>query len=292
MHAPVGALPLLRGVEILGLAGPGLHLRPLLIVSDFDGTLARIVMDPWGASILPGARRALRRLAGTPGIHVALLSGRTAPDLATRARIGGALYLGNHGVERGVLGRHVRAEALRVRVDPSLAAYVEDAQRLAAEIAAEIPEHWLVVERKGPAVAFHFRAAPDVAAARRRVIDAVDLADPAGRLVRYPGRRVVELRPPGADTKRDALRALVLELRPAVSFVLGDDAADAEAFLVLRELREAGLTRGLAIAVHAHDEMPEPVAAAADVAVASPEEAARFIAGLARAEAAPAEAAR
>jgi trehalose 6-phosphate phosphatase len=275
--------PLLRGPELLALCGRVVHLRPLLIVSDFDGTLAPIVMDPWGASILPGARRALRRLAGTRGILVALLSGRTAADLAARARVGGALYLGNHGVERAVLERHARAEMLRVRGDSSLEAYVGDAQRLAAEVAAAVPQAWLVVEPKGPAVAFHFRAAPDVADARRRVIEAVERADPASRFVRLFGRRVVELRPPGATLKRDALRELVEELRPAVTVMLGDDAADAEAFVVLQELREAGLTRGLAVAVHAHAEMPEPVAAAADVALASPGETARFLAGLARA---------
>src|SRR5688572_9025483 len=38
--------------------------RPLLVVSDFDGTLSQIVNDPWGARILPLGRTALRRLAG------------------------------------------------------------------------------------------------------------------------------------------------------------------------------------------------------------------------------------
>jgi len=287
--APDGPVPsilsLLRGQDLLALCGRDVHLRPLLIVSDFDGTLAPIVMDPWGASILPGARRALRRLAGTPGIHVALLSGRTATDLAVRVRVGGAIYLGNHGVERSVLHRRVRAETLWVRDDPSLVAFVGDAQRIASEVEAAVSQAWLVVEPKGPAVAFHFRAAPDVADARRRVIEAVERADPPGRLARLFGRRVVELRPPGAPSKRDALRELVDELRPGMTVMLGDDAADAEAFVVLRELREAGRTRGLAVAVHAHAEMPEPVAAAADAALASPYETARFLAGLARAAA-------
>ena len=38
---------------------PDLDLRPMLVVSDFDGTLSRIVVDPWSASIVPLARRAL-----------------------------------------------------------------------------------------------------------------------------------------------------------------------------------------------------------------------------------------
>ncbi len=240
-------------------------------------------MDPWGATVIPEARRALRQLAGTPGVHVALLSGRTALDLASRARVGGAIYLGNHGVERGTLARGGRAETMRIERDPALESYVEDAQVLADRVASDVPEAWMVVERKGPSVAFHFRAAPDLVAARDRVLEAVERADTSGRLVRFPGRRVVELRPPGAAAKRDALRLLIEELRPATTLVLGDDAADADAFMVLRELRDAAVTDGFAVAVHAHAEMPEPVAAAADVALASPIETARFLAGLARA---------
>lgn len=41
-------------------AAAHLSRRPLLVVSDFDGTLSRIVDDPWGARILPLGRRALR----------------------------------------------------------------------------------------------------------------------------------------------------------------------------------------------------------------------------------------
>ncbi len=273
---------LLRGAELLRIVEPDLALRPLLLLSDFDGTLSRIVMDPWGARVLPGARRALRRLAGTPGIHVALLSGRTASDLASRARVGGAVYLGNHGIERAELPRRARAETLWAGHDPALEDYVEDAERLAREVPRLVPDGWLIVERKGPAVAFHFRAAPDLAAAMERVLAAVEALDPRARLVRFPGRRAVELRPPGAAAKGDALRTMVEEVRPAVTWMLGDDASDAQAFVALRRLREAGITRGLAVAVHAHSEMPVDVAESADVALASPEETARFLAGVAR----------
>jgi len=279
-----GVGPRLLGArELVSLVVPRLGDGGLLIVSDFDGTLARIVMDPWGAAVIPEARRALRQLAGTPGVHVALLSGRTALDLASRARVGGAIYLGNHGVERGILARGGRAETMRIERDPELESYVEDAQLLADRVARDVSEPWMVVERKGPSVAFHFRAAPDLVAARDRVLEAVERADTSGRLVRFPGRRALEVRPPGAAAKRDALRLLIEELRPATTLVLGDDAADADAFMVLRELRDAAVTDGFAVAVHAHAEMPEPVAAAADVALASPAETARFLAGLARA---------
>ena len=106
--------PTLTVREALARAAPVAARRPLLIVSDFDGTLSHTRIDPWAAQIVPGAQRALRRLSAIDGVHVALMSGRVALDLATRARIGGVTYLGNHGAERGSLARGARAETLIV----------------------------------------------------------------------------------------------------------------------------------------------------------------------------------
>lgn len=268
--------------EALRQAEPLLSSRPLLVVSDFDGTLSPIVLDPWGAVMLPLARRALRILAGIDGVHVAILSGRTASDVAARTRIGGASYLGNHGVESGRLGRRQRAGTLQVQVVRVDDRFSEMADVLATAVALAIPEPWLVVERKPPAVAFHFRGAPDVDAAAARVSDAVERLDPGRVLIRFPGRRVLELRPPGVPDKREAMAILLREHRPRVAFALGDDISDAEAFRALAEARMRGETRGIALAVQARPEAPPEVAAAADVVLASPVEAARFLAGLAR----------
>lgn len=274
--------PTVTGAQALARAAPDLERRPLLVVSDFDGTLSQIVQDPWAATMLATARRALRRLAGTPDVHVAILSGRTAADVVERARVGGAWYLGNHGLERGRLERGRRAGSLTVESDPALDAYVDRAAKVADLVARRVREPWLIVERKGPAAAFHYRAAPDLAQAAAKVAKAVDDADPDRVFTRFPGRRVLELRPPGAIAKGQATRRLLEELRPAVAFALGDDRSDAEAFTALRRAREGGLTRGLALAVQAHAEAPPEVARSADLLLASPAEAARFLTGLAR----------
>jgi len=256
--------------------------RPLLVVSDFDGTLSRIVDDPWGATILPLGRRALRALAGLPGVHVAVLSGRSAADVAARVRVGGVTYLGNHGMERGFVPRGGRAERLRPHVDEATEAAVHAAEMLADRVPEIVSEPWLVVERKPPAVAFHYRTAPDLEVAARRVRDAVDELDPQAMLDRYPGRRVLELRPPGAVAKGDAFAALFAELRPRAVFLLGDDVSDAQAFHAFRQLRQTGATEGLAVAVQARAEVPPGVAEAADIVLGSPAEATRFLAAVAR----------
>ena len=262
-------------------AAPLLTLRPLLVVSDFDGTLSPIVMDPWGARVLPSAQRALRRLAGVPGVHVAILSGRTASDVAARTRIGGASYLGNHGVERGRLARRQRAGSMAIELFAVPDRYAQAAERVATQLPELIPDPWLVVERKAPAVSLHFRSAPDVDAAAALVAEAVDRLDPERELVRFPGRRVLELRPPGVPAKGEAMQSLLIEHRPAAAFMLGDDVSDAEAFASLTSARAEGRLDGLAIAVQARTETPPAVAAAADLVLASPVEAARFLSGLA-----------
>jgi trehalose-phosphatase len=280
--APEATAARLTVREALLRARPLLRLRPLLVVSDFDGTLANLELDPWAARIIPGAQRALRQLASVAGVHVALMSGRLSQDLASRARVGGIEYLGNHSVERGRLARRARAGSLTVRTEESPAHFHRLADRLATGVPALVPEPWLVVEAKLPAVAFHFRAAPDVDAAGLRVRAAVDRLDPDVSLVRFPGRRVLELRPPGAPAKGEGMRWLLDEHVPAAAFMLGDDRSDAEAFRVLVRARSAGRIEGLAMAVRARAEVPGDVAAAADVVLASPADAARFLAGLSR----------
>jgi trehalose 6-phosphate phosphatase len=263
-------------------ASAHLRRRPLLVVSDFDGTLSKIVNDPWGASILPLGRRALRALAGLDDVHVVVLSGRSARDVAARVRVGGVTYLGNHGMERALLARGARAERLQPDIQSAAEEHVHAAERMADDMPRLIGEPWFIVERKPPAVAFHWRAAPDVDAAAERVRAAVEQLDPEGLLERFSGRRVMELRPPGAVAKGEAFATLAEELRPRSVFLLGDDVSDALAFRELRQLRDRGVTDGVAVAVQARTEVPAEVLEVADIVLRSPVDATRFLSALAR----------
>jgi trehalose 6-phosphate phosphatase len=258
--------------------------RPLLVASDFDGTIARLDLDPWAARVLPGARAALRRLAALDGVVVALVSGRAARDLAARVRVGGAWYLGDHGLERGSLARRQRAEHIRVEHAASFAEAAPVAERLAVEVPRLVPEAWLVVEAKIPAVAFHFRGAPDIAAAAILVRDAVERLDPDVALDRHPGRRVLELRPRGAPGKGEAMAWLLETVRPSAALMLGDDRHDARAFAVLRAARAARAAdrlEALTVAVRAHPDSLPDVSPHADLIVDGPAQAARLLGRLA-----------
>jgi trehalose-phosphatase len=263
----------------------------LLVLSDFDGTLAEGSRDPAATRIVPLARVALRRLAGIAAAHperlaVAVLTGRTAADAAARIRVGGIRYLGDHGLQTGTYPRGGRPERLITAFEAGHEPSLEPAARLATRVPELLGRpDWLFVERKGPSVAFHVRQAEDRAAARTAVEAAIEAADrelPEHDLAHYRGRLVVDLRPRTAGGKREAFERLLADVRPATVVAFGDDSSDADAFAVLRAAREAGVIDGLAVAVTGPHGMPDDVRAAADATLATPHDAARLLAWLAR----------
>jgi trehalose-phosphatase len=283
-----------RGAAAAIHAIAGLATAPgrLLVVADFDGTLAEGSRDPGATSIVPLARRALRRIAGVAAdrpqrVAVAILTGRTVADVASRVRVGGIDYLGDHGLQTGSFPRRGRPSAIVT----TFRAGHETSLEPAGILAARVPEvlgrpPWLFVERKGPSVAFHVRQADDRVAARAAVeaaIEAVDRELPPHELAHYRGRLVVDLRPRTAGGKREAMDRLLADVLPATVVAFGDDSSDADGFAVIREARAAGDTGGLAVAVTGPHGMPDEVRAAADIVLETPFYAARALAALARA---------
>jgi trehalose-phosphatase len=270
---------------------------PLLLVVDFDGTLAVGSRDPAVARIEPLAQRALRRLAARstdrPGrLRVAVLTGRVVADVAARVRVGGVEYLGDHGLEHGSLARGARAERLVVTTDPAFDVHRDPAEILATGVAAELGSPaWLFVERKGPSVAFHVRQADDVQAARDAVVAAIDAVERRLGLVHglahYRGRSVVDLRPRDAGGKREAVEWLVERHRPGAIAVLGDEMSDIDAFEAVVAARTAASGRsavvGVTIAVHGTARpAPSELLALADLRLSGARHVGRWLAALAR----------
>ena len=264
----------------------------LLIVADFDGTLAEGSRDPGAAVIVPLARRALRRLARIGADRpertaVAILTGRTVADVAARVRVGGIAYLGDHGLQTGTFPRRGDPAGLVTTFLDDHEASIEPAEILASRV-PEVLGHpsWLFIERKGPSVAFHVRQAQDRIAARAAVEAAIETVErelPPHDLAHYRGRLVVDLRPRTAGGKREAFERLLAELRPATVVAFGDDVSDADGFAVLQAARGSGAIGGLAVAVTGPHGMPDEVRAVADILLDSPFKAARALAALATA---------
>lgn len=293
--APPSSRPADLRVAIERLAGAR---PPLLVVADFDGTLASGSRDPAAARIEPAAQRALRRLAGLaadwPGrLHVAVLTGRTVEDVASRVRVGGLEYLGDHGLQHATLARGARARGIGglVAAEPGFDRHRDPAEALAAGVAAELGSPaWLFVERKGSSVAFHVRQAADVVQARAAVVAAIGVIEAREGLkdhglAHYRGRSVVDLRPVDAGGKYEAMDRLLATHRPGAVLVLGDELSDVDAFRAVVAARDVdpGLV-GVTVAVHGErGPAPEELLEVADLRLASARRVGPFLAGLARA---------
>ena len=193
----------------------------VLVVSDYDGTLAPIVADPDLAFPDGRALSALVALGELPNSHAAIVSGR---DAAVLERLtggpAGVELVGSHGAERAGLTPEVED---RARQDLGRAL-----GRLET-LLADFPGSHL--ERKPAGVAFHYR---NVAAALRPAAESAarKVGEDFPTLSTLAGKRVVELTGSHVD-KGDALAALRDQWDAGVVVFIGDDLTDEHAFAVL-----------------------------------------------------------
>lgn len=225
--------------------------RRLVLLLDFDGTLAPIVARPELAAIPPQTRVPLERLVHCAAVDAAVVSGRGMADARGRAQIPEIAYAGNHGMEiEGPDLRRVHEEAQAAR--PELQAVMERLRDRLSLVEGAL------VEDKGLTLTVHFRQVerarvPEVRAA---VDDAV--AASIG-LRTTEGKEVLEIRPRVDWHKGKAVEFLLANLKPAAGvpvLYLGDDTTDEDAFRAL-----ADLGREMAEGVVVADPPPDSTAA-------------------------------
>jgi trehalose 6-phosphate phosphatase len=188
-----------------------------LFAFDFDGTLAPIVSRPDQARAAIGVRQRLARLAQR--VPVAVISGRSLADLRPRIPAEVQLCIGNHGSEGAT--EPVDSEAMREVCRAWIA-------QLSEWLTAPATDAGVVVEDKGLTLSVHFRLARDRAQTARRLAAIVQRLVPSPRVI--GGKFVVNLLPPNARTKFEALAELAQrEAAERVLFV-GDDETDEMVF--------------------------------------------------------------
>lgn len=206
----------------------------VLVVLDYDGTLAPIVDHPSKARLPIATKGLLGRLARQPGVRVALLSGRCLSDLKRLVGVRGLYYGGNHGLE-------LQGPSLRY-VNPVARANRPFVKRIADElkiILRSVPGAW--VEEKGLTLSVHRRNVPQGASRRfRRLVaqlTAPYVKQGAIRVTR--GKRVIEVRPPVDWDKGETVKWLLRRLaarggvRRTAVICLGDDETDEDAFALV-----------------------------------------------------------
>jgi trehalose 6-phosphate phosphatase len=195
---------------------------------------------------------------------VACVSGRQAATARRIVSLGSITYVGNHGAEM------LRGGATEAELDPEVARYAPRIREFAEEAWTDRVRRLRIrAEDKDVIRAFHWRGAPDEAAAEAAVREIADRAEAAG-LVTHWGRKVLEIRPPVELNKGRGVRRLVEESSIDAAAYVGDDTTDLDAFAALRRLvDEKRLRYALCVGVQS-DETPAELEAQADLLVDGP----------------------
>jgi trehalose 6-phosphate phosphatase len=208
---------------LMSLAGrQALHAlaaRRTLYAFDFDGTLAPIVPVPHEARLPARTAAALGRLCAR--VPVAIVTGRSVDDMTRRLPCAPAYLLGNHGGE-GMPGSDV---AQRPALEATVAGWVA-ALREALPDAG--PSSGVLIEDKGLSLSLHYRLASDRQAALRAIEEAAGRLAPPARAI--GGKCVLNLLPPGAPDKGEAVSALARIEGADRVFYVGDDVTDERVF--------------------------------------------------------------
>ncbi len=201
----------------------------LVLLLDYDGTLAPIVARPELAVPAPGAREAVEQLLGRDGLDLAIVSGRGLADARERFGVEGIAYAGNHGMEIEGPGVHrIHTEAAAAR--PLLEQVATLLSRALREIEGAL------VEDKGLTLSIHYRLVDPagIEQVRHLVTEAVGRV-PELRLTE--GKMVLEVRPRVEWDKGRAVEFLLESFDPPADtpvLYIGDDTTDEDAFRTLR----------------------------------------------------------
>jgi trehalose 6-phosphate phosphatase len=215
----------------------------LLVLCDYDGTLAAFDPDPTIPRPTPEMAELLAALAARTDLSFGIVSGRRISDLRTRTQLPSRVYLaGLHGMEIEVGARRWQ--------HPDLEAARQSVRSLYERLEAVRGIPGLVLEDKHASVAVHVRGVPP-----DRRDTALLLADQcaddwiaSGKLRRLTGSLVVEYLPNIAAHKGDATTWIAEDVeercrQPVWTVFIGDDVTDEDAF--------KAITNGISVLVGA-----------------------------------------
>ena len=192
-----------------------LATKPLLAF-DIDGTLAPIVDRPQEARLPDEIQDCLAELARHN--DVAIITGRSVGDARRMFTFEPRYVIGNHGAE-GMRAWRERSAAF---------AHTVQVWRNALESCPALAGSGVMLEDKRYSISLHYRHAPDWRAAYRAICACMVGLVPPARII--DGKAVVNVLPPDAPNKGEALRALIGEPGCANVLYVGDDDTDEAVF--------------------------------------------------------------
>lgn len=196
----------------------------LLLVSDFDGTLAGLTPDAYNVPVNPDSLAALTRLAGLPDTAVAVLTGRHLAGLARVCPLGSPVVLaGSHGAESSESG---------VTLTPAQRAALASVEKQLLEITEPHPPAFVEIKPLQRVAHVAALAERDPAAAAQVLQLAAAIEVPGAKMA--PGKNIVEFSVSTVN-KGDWIAAERRRLNPTATVFIGDDTTDEDGFRILGE---------------------------------------------------------
>ena len=222
---------------------------PFGLFTDIDGTISEIVATPEEATVTPGCRSALESLARKLTL-VAVVTGRDVHTARRMVEVEGAVYVGNHGLERW--------QRDELHVTPEAVSYRDRIAEAARQLRQRLPLPGVVVEEKGIGLTVHYRGTEDWDRAHATVRVAIQELGVGEWLEVLSGKAGLDLRLPIGVDKGTAIYDLAREYRLGGAIVLGDDITDVDGFRAVGRLAVEGDFLGVSVAV-VGGETPEEV---------------------------------
>ena len=183
----------------------------LLLLTDYDGTLAPIVPEPEAARLPETVRADLLALARLPRVQFGVVSGRDLQDLRALVAVPDAVYGGCYGLEIEGPGMSF--------VHPDAQEQVASLDAISRELYRRAPTvPGMRVEPKRFGLAVHYRHVPADQMERVETETARAIQKNGSRLKIFHGQQVMEIQPQVGWTKGDC----VLWIRDAVRHTSGD----------------------------------------------------------------------
>jgi trehalose 6-phosphate phosphatase len=254
--------------QFVHTVGSRLGGSPLAVMLDVDGTLAPIAPSPEEAVVPEETRELLRRLVSLRGVHVALVSGRSASDAWRMTSVPGTWIIGNHGLE-------FRAPDGGTNAVTEVREYehrIAEASSALNSVTRATPG--AIVENKRWTISVHYRQA-DSRAVPALIARTRDVGVGLGLRV-TEGKKIVELRPPVDLDKGTAALTLLDRVGAAAAtgsmLYAGDDRTDEDAFRALKVYS----ARAVTIRITGRDD-PAPPSTVAEFTLATTTELQRVL---------------
>ena len=215
---------------------PNLQLRlqsldRIILLLDFDGTLAPIVSSPELAVLPAGVKISLTSLSANRRFVLGVISGRALSDVSARVDVPNIIYAGNHGLDMTGPGENY--------IHPEAAALLPALSGLARELQSQLTQYaGVLVEDKGLSLSVHYRLAQSTIVPQvEQVFDQVVSPSVQREEVKITrGKMVLEVRP-NVDWDKGKAVHRIIEAQPpgSLPIFVGDDATDEAAFQTVQE---------------------------------------------------------